>query len=260
MRVAGREIPSEDRRREELAIENEQMRDTLQRLQEADRTKSEFMSMLAHELKGPMTTIKGFGEALRDRWETIPGPQRSRFLDIVSKEIDRMSRLVNDLLDVSRLEGGTLRYEMEPVDVADVVENTLVVHPSLRGAHTVIDEVPCDLPRAVADRDRIGQVLLNLLTNATAYAPEGTAVSIRADAAGEMIRVWVEDEGIGIAPADHERVFAKFVMLPKPGWVRKGTGLGLFISRAIVEAHGGRMWVESAPGEGTTFYFTLRRA
>jgi signal transduction histidine kinase len=260
MRVEGREIPSEDGRLEELAIENAQMRDALQRLQEADRTRSEFLSMLAHELKGPMTTIKGFGEALRDGWDTIPGPQRWRFLDMVGKEIDRMSRLVNDLLDASRLEGGTLRYEMEPVDLADVVENTLVVHPSLRGAHTVVDDVPRDLPRVVVDRDRIAQVLLNLLTNATGYAPEGTAVSIGAVTAGDMIRVWVEDEGIGIAPADHERVFSKFVMLPKPGWVKKGTGLGLFISRAIVEAHGGRMWVESAPGEGSTFYFTLRRA
>jgi signal transduction histidine kinase len=243
-----------------LTIENARLRHELQRLREADRTRTEFVSMLAHELKGPMTTIKGFGEALRDGWGVMPGSQRSRFLDIVSKEIDRLSRLVNDLLDVSRMEAGTLRYEMEPVLVCDVVENVLVVHPSLRGSHIVVDDVPRDLAPVMGDRDRIRQVLLNLLTNATRYSPEGTTISVGADSTGDGIQVWVSDEGIGIAQADHERVFSKFVMLPKPGWVKKGTGLGLFISRGIVEAHGGRMWVESAPGEGSTFYFTLPRA
>jgi signal transduction histidine kinase len=102
-------------------------------------------------------------------------------------------------------------------------------------------------------------VLLNLLTNATRYAPGGTKVMIGADAVDGEVRVWIADEGIGIAPGDQERVFFKFVMLPKPGWVKKGSGLGLFITKGIVEAHGGRIWIDSEPGRGSTFYFTLPR-
>ena len=235
----------------------ERERALLQSLREADRTKTEFVSMLAHELKGPMTTIKGFGEVLRDQWDSMPAEQRSRFFDIVSKEIDRLSRLVNDLLDVSRMEAGTLRYEMEPMDLSDLVESILAVHPSLGAEHTIANKVPGDLPHVMGDRDRVRQVLLNLLTNATRYAPEGTTVTIGAKGLDGEVRVWVSDEGIGIAPEDRDRVFFKFVMLPKPGWVKKGTGLGLFITKSIVEAHGGRIWIDSAPGQGSTFSFTL---
>ena len=238
----------------------ERERALLQSLREADRTKKEFVSMLAHELKGPMTTIKGFGEVLRDQWSSIPDNQRSRFFDIVTKEIDRLARLVNDLLDVSRMEAGTLRYEMEPMDLSDLVESILAVHPSLGAEHTLTNEVPAGLPPVMGDRDRIRQVLLNLFTNATRYSPEGTTVTIGAEARDGEVRAWISDEGIGIAPEDRDRVFVKFVMLPKPGWVKKGTGLGLFITKGIVEAHGGRIWIDSAPGRGTTFYFTLPTA
>jgi signal transduction histidine kinase len=235
----------------------ERERALLQSLREADRTKTEFVSMLAHELKGPMTTIKGFGEVLRDQWDSMPAEQRARFFDIVSKEIDRLARLVNDLLDVSRIEAGTLRYEMEPIDLSELVESILAVHPSLRSEHTITNDVPNDLPGVMGDRDRIRQVLLNLLTNATRYAPEGTTVTIGAETLDGEVRVWVSDEGIGIAPEDRDRVFFKFVMLPKPGWVKEGTGLGLYITKGIVEAHGGRIWIDSEPGQGSTFYFTL---
>jgi signal transduction histidine kinase len=235
----------------------ERERALLQSLREADRTKTEFVSMLAHELKGPMTTIKGFGEILRDQWDSMPAEQRARFFDIVSKEIDRLARLVNDLLDVSRMEAGTLRYEMEPIDLSELVESILAVHPSLRSEHTITNDVPNDLPGVMGDRDRIRQVLLNLLTNATRYAPEGTTVTIGAETLDGEVRVWVSDEGIGIAPEDRDRVFFKFVMLPKPGWVKEGTGLGLYITKGIVEAHGGRIWIDSEPGQGSTFYFTL---
>lgn len=238
----------------------ERERALLQSLREADRTKTEFVSMLAHELKGPMTTIKGFGEVLRDNWGSLPEAQRSRFFDIVTKEIDRLSRLVTDLLDVSRMEAGTLRYEMEPVELPELVKSILTVHPSLGAEHTLANEVPDELPRVTGDRDRIRQVLLNLLTNATRYAPEGTNVTIGADVVEGEVRVWITDQGIGIAPGDYDRVFFKFVMLPKPGWVKKGTGLGLYITKGIVEAHGGRIWIDSEPGRGSTFYFTLPTA
>jgi signal transduction histidine kinase len=239
-------------------------RDLVRELREADNAKSEFVSTLAHELKGPMTTIKGFGRALLDSWDELPEKRRTHFLDIVTKEIERLARLVNDLLDVSRMEAGTVRYELAPISLQELAHDILTVHTSLQTSHIVEIDIPDDLPKVLGDRDRIGQVLLNLLMNANRYAPEGTRITISAVASdensGNEVEVRVTDEGIGIAPEDQERVFSKFVMLPKPSWVKKGTGLGLFITKGIVEVHGGRIWVTSEPGKGSTFHFTLRSA
>lgn len=242
----------------------ERERALVHKLREADRTKTEFVSMLAHELSGPMTTILGFGQTLQTRWNELPEDKRSDILDILTREVARLSRLVNDLLDVSRMEAGTLRYELQPMDVGEMLEGMRAVHPSLEAAHIVDIAVEPGLPKVLGDHDRIRQVLLNLLTNATRYSPEGTTITVHAGVDGDgpdrVVKVTVADQGIGIAPDDAERVFSKFVMLPKPGWVKKGTGLGLFVTRSIVEAHGGRIWVDSEPGKGSTFSFTLRLA
>jgi signal transduction histidine kinase len=233
-------------------------------LREADRTKSEFVSMLAHELKGPMTTVLGFSDTLRQQWDRLDEAKRNRVLDIIHKEVGRLSRLVNDLLDVSRMESGALRYELEPVDIHEVLDSLLLVHTSLRSDHAVINDVPLDIPKVMADKDRICQVIINLLTNATRYSPERTTVTIRAQVTEEgdesFVRLGVSDEGIGISQQDAERIFTKFAMLPKPGWTKKGTGLGLYITKGIVEAMGGRIWVESEVGRGSTFYVTMRIA
>ncbi|HJR45655.1 MAG TPA: ATP-binding protein [Actinomycetota bacterium] len=237
----------------------------VRKLKEADRTKSEFVSMLAHELKGPMTTVLGFSHTLRQQWDQVDAEKRDRVLEIIEKEVGRLSRLVNDLLDVARMEAGTLRYELEPVSLQEVVESVLMVHTSLQSDHAVLDEVPPEIPKVMADKDRIRQVVINLLTNATRYSPERTRVTVTAEEVEEgdarrYVRLAVTDEGIGIAPQDAERIFTKFAMLPKPGWTQKGTGLGLFITKGIVEAMGGHIWVESEVGRGSTFYVTLRVA
>ena len=233
----------------------------MRELKEADRTKSEFVSMLAHELKGPMTTVLGFSQTLQQQWDRLEDAKRNQVLEIIHKEVGRLSRLVNDLLDVSRMEAGSLRYELEPVSVQEVVESLLTVHTSLRADHAVINSLPQDLPKVLADRDRIRQVLINLLSNATRYSPENTTVEISASVVDKgdepFVRFAVADEGIGISPQDAARIFSKFAMLPKPGWTKKGTGLGLFITRGIVEAMGGRIWVESEVGRGSTFYVTM---
>ena len=247
----------------ESSFARERERALMQRLREADRTKSEFVSMLAHELSGPMTTIQGFGQSLSKNWDEVDDTKRAHVLDILTKEIERLARLVNDLLDVSRMEAGTLRYEFEPTSVKEVVDNLLVVHTSLKAReHLVMIDIPDALPPVEADKDRLRQVLLNLLTNATRYSPEGTTISIDAELTEaspteRYVKVGVHDEGIGIAPDDLDRVFSKFSMLPKPAWAKKGTGLGLFITKGIVEAHGGYLWVDSEPGRGSHFYFTL---
>lgn len=246
----------------ESTFARERERALMQRLREADRTKSEFVSMLAHELSGPMTTIQGFGRSLSKDWEAVDAPKRAHILDILTKEIERLARLVNDLLDVSRMEAGTLRYDFEPTPLQEVVDNVLTVHTSLKSRQHLVLEVPDTLPPVRADKDRLRQVLLNLLTNATRYSPEGTTIRIDAELLkiepGEAyVKIGVHDEGIGIAPDDLDRVFSKFSMLPKPAWAKKGTGLGLFITKSIVEAHGGYLWVDSEPGRGSHFYFTL---
>lgn len=233
-------------------------------LREADRTKSEFVSMLAHELKGPMTTVLGFSHTLRQQWDGLDDAKRNQVLDIIHKETARLSRLVNDLLDVSRMESGALRYELEPTDLHEVLDSLLLVHTSLRSDHAVLNEFPEDLPKVMADKDRIRQVIINLLTNATRYSPDRTTITISADVVTEgedrFVRLSVSDEGIGISQQDAERIFTKFAMLPKPGWTKKGTGLGLYITRGIVEAMGGRIWLESEVGRGSTFFVTLRLA
>ena len=246
----------------ESSMGRQRERQLVHKLREADRTKSEFVSMLAHELKGPMTTILGFSETLKQQWDKVPDEKKLSILDIVAKETGRLSRLVNDLLDVSRMEAGTLRYELHPVSLPELIESIITVHTSLGAQHLVVNDLPPDLPKVLADNDRLRQVFINLVTNATRYSPEGTAIRVRARKVPDepVVEVSVTDEGIGISDQDQERIFSKFSMLPKPGWVKKGTGLGLFITKGIVEAHGGRIWVESDPGKGSTFAFTLRAA
>ena len=245
----------------EASLGRQRERDLVRQLREADRTKSEFVSMLAHELKGPMSTVLGFGHTLQQQWEKLPDEKRNQIVGIITKETERLSRLVTDLLDVSRMESGTLRYEMEPMSIPEIVDSIVEVHTSLQASHAIAIEMPDGLPKTLGDRDRVRQVLINLLTNATRYSPENSTITVGAEPFDESyVRVWVRDEGIGISEEDQARVFSKFSMLPKPGWVKKGTGLGLFITRGIVDAHGGRIWIDSEPGKGSTFSFTLRRA
>ncbi|MGH2750665.1 MAG: GAF domain-containing protein [Actinomycetota bacterium] len=237
----------------------ERERALVQRLREADHTKSEFVSMLAHELKGPMTSVIGFTHVLQEQWRELDDDRRDRIVDLVAKEVGRLSRLVNDLLDLSRMEAGTLRYDMEPVAVQDVLRSVLTVHTSLSSRHRLVDSIPEGLPKVLGDPDRIRQVLLNLLANAVRHSPASTTVEIegRELPDGAWVEVSVTDEGIGISRADQRRLFSKFVDLAKPNWIQKGTGLGLYITKGIVEAHGGQVKVRSAPDEGSTFSVTL---
>ena len=243
----------------EVSLARGRERELMHQLREADRTKTEFVSMLAHELRGPMTTVMGFGYTLRDQADALSPEKRRDVLNIIVREVERLSRMVNDLLDVSRMESGVLSYELAPMDLGELIEGLISVHESLRATHLLDAHLDGELPKVMADRDRISQVLLNLLTNATRYSPEGTKIDISASYLREegQVLVSVSDEGIGIPPREKERIFEKFSMLPKPGWTKKGTGLGLFITKSIVDAHGGKLWVDSELGKGSTFNVTL---
>jgi signal transduction histidine kinase len=245
----------------EISRARERERALMHKLREADRTKSDFVSILAHELKGPMTTVVGFSQMLDEHWKTLEDAKRTQFIGIVRRETQRLAHMVSDLLDVSRMETGNLRYEFEPMSLSDLIDSVVTIHRSITEDHQLEVEVTPDLPKVVGDKERLRQVVINLLTNATRYSPEGTTIKLTTAVTESDDRRWVQvsvkDEGIGIATGDTDRIFSKFAMLAKPAWTKKGTGLGLFITKAIVDAHDGSIWVDSNLGEGSTFCFTV---
>jgi len=231
---------------------------------EVDRLKSEFVATVSHELRTPMTAIKGYVELLL---KGVAGPlneQQLRFLEIVHTNTERLSSLVSDLLDISRIEAGKITFVPEEVDLAELVSEVLTEARRLAEedgrAVTFVAELPPDLPPVWADRERLYQILANLVDNGYRYTPDGGRVLVRARRQGEEVQVDVVDNGIGIPPDEQERVFERFYRGEHPlVMASAGTGLGLSIVRTLVEMHGGQIWVESdgIPGKGSTFSFTL---
>ena len=228
-------------------------------LREANRLKDEFMSMVSHELRTPLASIKGYSRTLLADYERWDEETRRDFLSIISDESDKLAELVENLLEMTRIEGGRLRVEPEPVLLrrfCNEVVNRIVTHyPDMRFEC----DLPDDLPMVEADPRRVEQVLMNLLQNAARYsAAELIAVRGRYDG-GRYVTLSVEDNGVGIAPEHLPHLFDRFYRAAnqREAGEGAGTGLGLAISKALVEAQGGRIWVASTPGKGTTFSFTL---
>jgi len=227
---------------------------------EADRAKSEFVSNVSHELRTPMTAIKGYTDLL---YAGAVGPindDQQRFLGIIRNNADRLTALINDLLDISRVETGRVRFEPRPVQIGDVIAdvvNALAV-PAEAKQQTLTYEVVGGLPEIMGDRDRLNQVITNLVANAIHYTPEGGEIEVRSYPVEGAVRVDVRDTGIGIAPDDLGHIFERFYRADDP-LVQEaaGTGLGLSIVKMFVEMHGGRVWVESEVGKGSTFTIIL---
>jgi PAS domain S-box-containing protein len=214
----------------------------------------EIVSTVSHELRSPLTSVKGYTSLLLNRWERLKDDQKKMMLEQVNHDADRVTRLITELLDISRLETGRLVLRRQLVDLpllaASVVEKVRLEYPELDAE----PEFPEDFPRVYADPDKVEQVLTNLVENACKYAtPVG--MTILGTAGGEEVRVTVTDAGEGIPAEDLPKVFTKFFRrdMGKP----TGSGLGLWISRGLVEAHGGRLSAASEDGKGTTFRFTL---
>ncbi|KKM09318.1 hypothetical protein SY88_19305 [Clostridiales bacterium PH28_bin88] len=228
-------------------------------LRKLEQVRTDFVANVSHELKTPVTAIKGFTETLLDGALEDESTVR-RFLGIIDKEATRLINLIKDLLDLSQLETRRVVGEKRPVALNEVAEEVLAeLGAGLReGCMTVRMEFPPDLPEVPADRERLRQVLANLVDNAIKYTPAGGEITMGGSLAGEEVQVWVKDTGIGIPAPDLDRVFERFYRVDK-GRSRHsgGTGLGLSIVKHIVENHGGRVWVDSEPGRGSTFYFTL---
>ena len=231
---------------------------------EVDRLKSEFVATVSHELRTPMTSIKGYVEVLLMGAAGELNEQQARFLDVVQTNTERLNILVNDLLDVSRIDAGKYELAMQPLRLQDLTE--AVVTDQLDQAETaqkpirIEYDIPADLPRVRGDRDRVRQILSNLVSNAYHYTPANGKVIIEATLLDEEIQVDVTDDGIGITSEEQERVFERFYRGEDPlVLATAGTGLGLAIVQQLIELHGGHIWVKSdgIPGKGSIFSFTL---
>ncbi|MEM7335540.1 MAG: GAF domain-containing protein, partial [Chloroflexota bacterium] len=235
-----------------------------EQVKEANLAKSEFVSMVSHELKTPMTAVRGYVDLMLSGLMGDLTDQQKEYLEIVSANISRMGQQIQDLTDISRIETGRLHMEFKATDLRAVVDETM------KSVLNLIDEksiklnvdMPANIPHIEADKGRLVQVMTNLLSNACKYSPENTAVTVRFSLGEQnsqaVVCGAVKDSGYGISEEDQEKLFTKFFRSDDPNIRKaKGTGLGLSITKGIIELHGGEMWFESTVGQGTTFFFSL---
>jgi len=229
---------------------------------EIDRMKTEFISIVSHELRTPMTAVYGFAELLLLRGKTLPADQHG-WVETIHKEAKRLTDIVEDLLNVSRIEGGRLSLNLGPVSVRPLLEEVMKKLLPGNPRHSIALDPQEGLPDVSADRDQLEQVIMNLLHNALKYSPAGGEVLVhaRTEAPGDGVVISVTDKGIGIPEEEMPKLFGRFhrVQQPETSGIR-GTGLGLYISKSLVEKMGGKIWAESRLGKGSTFYVRLNRA
>ncbi len=244
----------------ELEAATKELQEANRRLKELDRLKDEFVSTVSHELRTPLTSVRAFSEILHDNAD-MGQEERQKYLDIMVKETERLTRLINEVLDLAKIESGRADWYMENIDLTEVLGEAVTATSQLFRERSVaiIELLPTFPVTVFADRDRIIQVVINLLSNAAKFSPpEKGEVTVRLYFKEREIRVEIADNGPGIHPDEQQKIFEKFKQITdlrdgKP----KGTGLGLAISRRIIEYHNGKIWVESTPGEGSKFIFSI---
>jgi len=231
------------------------------RFREADALKDTFISIVSHELKTPVAIIKGYAETLHRPEAMRDAALAEELLEGIIQESDRLARLVDDLLDASRLQAGGIPFhDVKDVDIPFIVRRVVERYRSQTDQHSLRVDVSRDFPLVQGDPQRLEQVIDNLVSNAIKYSPRGGVIDIRGKSNAAEVILTVSDEGVGIAPDEQERIFDRFYRVEGPETrAVSGTGLGLYITRAIVEAHGGRCWVNSTPGQGATFFVALPR-
>jgi len=239
----------------------EDLRVAKEQAEEADRLKTAFLATVSHELRTPLASIKGFASTLLADDVTWDAESQRDFVETIDREADRLTELIGQLLDMSRLESGTLRIDRQPYHLSDILAQTEGRLRALTAQHRLVLNIALHLPLLNADADRIGNVLSNLVENAAKFAPPGTEITVTAGAEDGQILVSVADEGPGIAPQHQAHVFERFYRVDsEPARSQPGAGLGLPICKGLVEAHGGSIWVQSEPGQGATFFFSLPAA
>jgi len=246
-----------------LATNVNQMNDELRRLymelEAASRHKSEFLASMSHELRTPLNAVIGFSQVLREEMFGPVNEKQAEYLDDILTSGHYLLSLINDVLDLSKVEAGLLELEVRPFSVREVLERGVVMvreRASEDGVQVALAADP-DVDIVEGDERRIKQVIFNLLSNAVKFTPAGGEIDVSAARINGDVQISVADTGPGIAPEDHDRVFDEFQQTEAGLQQRDGTGLGLALSRRFVELHGGRIWLESELGRGSTFVFTL---
>ena len=243
--------------RTRLAVEAEATRDA----RRADRMRSEVMATLSHELRTPLAAIKGYSTALLLEEVDWSDEKRREFLQLIDEECDNLQRMIADILDSSMIDVGQLIIEPQPIRLPYLAHEIVEEMQRRTEKHQLVVDFPPNFPIIDADPHRIKQVLRNILDNALKYSPEGGLVVVRGEVRPTDVVVSIADEGVGISPEDLIPLFEKYFRVKSPtGYYVPGTGLGLPVARAFVEAHGGRIWAESKVGQGTTLFFSLPRA
>ena len=238
--------------------ESQQLREKMVEYEGLDRLKSSLLSTVSHELRTPLAIIKGYSTMLVDYYRRLREEEKKEYLQSIDRATDRLTELVDHLLDLSRLEAGLLKLDKQTTSVLKLIRVAVAEARLRTSGHNIVTNTKQRLPRVAIDAKRIRQVLDNLIDNAVKYSPEGTRVTIEAQPVGPELVIRVADQGIGIPSEDREMVFERMYRIeqrltPEVG----GVGLGLAICKGLVEAHGGHIWVESELGKGSTFYFTL---
>ena len=237
----------------------DQQRQAARELADADRLKGEFLSMVSHELRTPLTAVKGFVDTVLLHWDRFSEERRRDLLERAAGNADDLSRLVDQLVDFARIDANQLNVDPQPLVVASAVEEVVHDLAPVLADHPVEVDAPVTLVM-LADADAFTHVLVNLLTNAAKFSSAGALIRVSGRAERSTIVVSVTDRGVGIAPEDQLRIFERFYQSDEAGSARLGTGIGLAIARRFTEVQGGRIWVESEPGRGSTFSFTLPAA
>jgi CheY-like chemotaxis protein/two-component sensor histidine kinase len=218
--------------------------------------KDEFVSTVSHELRTPLASLRGFAELMIER--EFPEARRREFLEIIRRESTRLAGLINDFLDLQRIEAGRQELRLQARDVLPVLRQSVETFAGFSDHHRLVLEVPASLPRINCDADRTAQVLYNLISNAIKYSPLGGDINVGARCENREALVWVRDCGLGIPENEVDKLFTKFHRVDSSAHREiGGTGLGLALVKQLVELQGGRVWVVTALGKGSTFYFTL---
>jgi two-component system NtrC family sensor kinase len=243
----------------ELQARNSEIEDKSRQLEVASQHKSEFLANMSHELRTPLNAVIGFSEVLTERMFGELNEKQDEYVRDIYASGTHLLSLINDILDLSKVEAGRMELELADFHLPQAIENALVLvrERALRRGITLEQSIDPDLGEIQGDERKVKQVLLNLLSNAIKFTPEGGKIEVRAVLRDEVIEVSASDTGVGIAPEDQEAIFEEFRQVGTAARKVEGTGLGLALSRKFIELHGGRIWVESQIGAGSTFTFTI---
>jgi signal transduction histidine kinase len=246
-----------------LAIQNARLfleiEDKSRQLEAASRHKSEFLANMSHELRTPLNAIIGFSQVLRQRLFGEVNAKQEEYLDDILSSGNHLLSLINDVLDLSKVEAGQVKLVVATFSLREALERGVVMvrEPATKGGVQLSIEHAPDVNLVDGDERRLRQVVFNLLSNAVKFTPEGGSIVLASARADGEVQVSVRDTGPGIGPEDHQRIFEEFQQTDAGADQREGTGLGLALSKRLIELHGGRIWVESELGHGSRFVFTL---